>query len=278
MLSQEVLNQYHTERVRMSFVLFDEIEKASDSLWNLLLGILDKATLTLGDNRRVDFSRTFIFMTANLGAAQMRSMLRPDLGFAPVDAPNERLTGAAGEKFNQRVNRAGVEAARRKFTPEFMNRLDKVVVFRALGTEQLRQILNIELSLVQRRVMQSSAGVPFILNIGEDARELLLRTGTDVEYGARHLKRAIERLLVHPVSNLMASGQIDGGDLIRVSCQGAQDCLEFTKEAAEMPEGKMMEMLDSVFGISPAAMSALFPGMLPPEFAAPATARVHRRV
>ncbi len=82
LLSQEVLNQYHTDKLKVSFVLFDEIEKASDALWNLLLGILDKATLTLGDNRRVDFSRAMIFMTSNLGASEMGSILRPNLGFA----------------------------------------------------------------------------------------------------------------------------------------------------------------------------------------------------
>ena len=81
-LSQEALNRYHTQTVKVSLVLFDEIEKASDSLWNLLLGILDKATLTLGDNGRVDFTRAIIFMTSNLGAAEMNALLRPKLGFA----------------------------------------------------------------------------------------------------------------------------------------------------------------------------------------------------
>src|ERR1700686_3851655 len=81
LLSQEVLNQYPTEKVNLSFVLFDEIEKASDALWKLLLGVLDKATLTLGDNRRVDFSRALIFMTSNLGAAEMGNLVSPKLGF-----------------------------------------------------------------------------------------------------------------------------------------------------------------------------------------------------
>lgn len=259
----------------MSFVLFDEIEKASDALWNLLLGILDKATLTLGDNRRVDFSRTLIFMTANLGAAEMANMLRPGVGFASAELLNSACT-AAEDELSGRLKRAGVEAARRKFTPEFMNRLDKVVVFRALGPEQLRQILDIELTLVQRRVLQSSTGIPFILNISEAARGFLLRSGTDLKYGARHLKRAIERSLVHPISNLMASGQIEGGDLVAVGYEAEQDRLVFVKEAAEMPEGKMIELLDSVFGITPLSKSAMSPGMIPPEYAVPATARVHR--
>src|SRR6202012_642040 len=140
LLSQEVLNQYHTERIKLSFVLFDEIEKASDALWNLLLGILDKATLTLGDNRRVDFSRALIFMTSNLGAAEMGSIMRPNLGFAAGEAQRNRAEGTVDEGLNGKVSRAGVEAARRKFTPEFMNRIDKVVVFRSLGSDELSRI------------------------------------------------------------------------------------------------------------------------------------------
>src|SRR5215831_1243213 len=125
LLSQEVLNQYHTDKMRLSFVLFDEIEKASDALWNLLLGILDKATLTLGDNRRVDFSRAMIFMTSNLGAAEMGSLMRPNMGFAASEDERKNAAGIVDDRLATKVARAGVEAARRKFTPEFMNRIDK---------------------------------------------------------------------------------------------------------------------------------------------------------
>src|SRR6478609_3975447 len=152
LLSQEVLNQYHTDTIKLSFVLFDEIEKASDALWNLLLGIMDKGTLTLGDNRRVDFSRAMIFMTSNLGATEMSSILRPNLGFATSEVERKRACGEVDEGLNDKISRAGVEAARRKFTPEFMNRIDKVVVFRPLGSEQLKKILEIELNLVQQRI------------------------------------------------------------------------------------------------------------------------------
>ena len=114
-------------------MLFDEIEKASDALWNLLLGILDKATLTLGDNRRVDFSQAMIFMTSNLGAAEMNSMLRPNLGFASMETERQHATGIIDQKLSNKMSRAGLEAARRKFTPEFMNRIDKTVVFHPLG-------------------------------------------------------------------------------------------------------------------------------------------------
>ena len=161
LLSQEVLNQYYTDRMKLSFVLFDEIEKASDALWNLLLGILDKATLTLGDNRRVDFSRSLIFMTSNLGASEMNSILRPNFGFAAGAAQRSHAAGVVDENLSDKVKRAGVEAARRKFTPEFMNRIDRTVVFRPLGHVELRKILDIELNILQQRIFNSASTSPF---------------------------------------------------------------------------------------------------------------------
>jgi ATP-dependent Clp protease ATP-binding subunit ClpB len=244
LLSQEVLNQYHTERFKLSFVLFDEIEKASDSLWNLLLGILDKATLTLGDNRRVDFSRALIFMTSNLGASEMGSMLRPNVGFAASDRERRNASGVIDEKLNDKVARAGLEAARRKFTPEFMNRIDKTVVFRPLGEAELRKILTLELNMVQQRVFSSATGAPFVFSLTEPAKEFLLREGTDMKYGARHLKRAIERNLVHPLSNLIATQQVRGGDLIRVDFDAFGSRLTFFKEAEDMPAYAMVQMVD----------------------------------
>jgi ATP-dependent Clp protease ATP-binding subunit ClpB len=226
LLSQEALNQHHTEKVKLSFVLFDEIEKASDALWNLLLGILDKGVLTLGDNRKVDFSAAMVFLTSNLGATEMSSLLSPRLGF---HVPS--LEDACGNaKLSARVSDAGIAAARRKFTPEFINRLDKIVVFKSLGNEELRRIVDIELEMVQERVQTAAAGKPFLVNVTDSARECLLMEGTDLRYGARHLKRAIERLLVQPLSNLMASGQIHCGDCIRVSHEDGSAALLFGRE------------------------------------------------
>jgi ATP-dependent Clp protease ATP-binding subunit ClpB len=225
-LAQQVLNQYHTDSVKLSFVLFDEIEKASDSLWNLLLGILDKATLTLGDNRKVDFSNALIFMTSNIGAAEMSSLVSPRLGFhvCPPDANNCAHTLTA------KLSRTGEEAVRRKFTPEFINRLDKIVVFRALGNEELNRVIDIELELVQQRVQAAAVGNPFFMNVTGSARKFLLAEGIDLRYGARPLKRAIERLLVQPLSNLMASGQIQCHDRIRVTHSDQSPSLTFFRE------------------------------------------------
>ena len=232
LLSQEALNQYHTEKVKLSFVLFDEIEKASDAVWNLLLGILDKATLTLGDNRRVDFSAAMVFLTSNLGAAEMSSLVSPRLGF---HVPSFEDAGS-NAKLGARISDTGIAAARRKFTPEFINRLDKIVVFKSLGAEELRRIVDIELEMVQQRIQARAVGKPFLVNVTDTAREFLLVEGTDFRYGARHLKRAIERLLVQPLSNLMASGQIRRGDSIRISHEHGSAGLLFGRELEGMPE------------------------------------------
>ena len=245
LLSQEVLNQYHNEKIQLSFVLFDEIEKASDALWNLLLGILDKATLTLGDNRRVDFSRALIFMTSNLGAAEMGSLLRPNLGFAAGDIERNHAAGILDDSVNDKVARAGVEAARRRFSPEFMNRLDKIVVFHALGAAELRKILTIELNVVQQRIFNAAKAAPFVFTLTEEAKDFLLLEGTDMKYGARHLKRAVDRHLVHPLSNLIATGQVRGGDLLRVDFSPALEALTFFKDAEDMPAYVMARMVDT---------------------------------
>ncbi len=250
LLSQEVLNQYHSEKVKISFVLFDEIEKASDSLWNLLLGILDKATLTLGDNRRVDFSRALIFMTSNLGAGEMANILSPKLGF--IAEPQQ---AAIDDQMSAKISQAGVDAARRKFTPEFINRLDKIVVFKPLGESELRRILDIELRLVQQRILTASGSNPFIFSVSPAARDFLLVEGTDMKYGARHLKRAIERHLVQPMSNLIATDQVHGGDWIRVDFDAELGRMLFVKEAEGMPAYAMAELVDSVAPFSATAQA-----------------------
>jgi ATP-dependent Clp protease ATP-binding subunit ClpB len=229
LLSQDSLNQHHTEKMKLSLVLFDEIEKASDALWNLLLGILDKGVLTLGDNRKVDFSRAMVFLTSNLGASEMSSLVSPKLGFQVPTAE-----ASSNDRLGTRMSRVGVAAARRKFTPEFINRLDKIVVFKPLGQDELRRIVDIELEMVEERIQAGAGDRSFVMSVTDSAREFLLAEGIDSRYGARHLKRAIERLLVQPLSNLMASGQIERGDCIRVSHrEGSRSLMFFYEEAAE---------------------------------------------
>lgn len=244
LLSQEVLNLYHTDACKVSFVLFDEIEKASDALWNLLLGILDKATLTLGDNRRVDFSKAMIFMTSNLGANEMNSILSPKLGFNALNRADTSKPAVMDDKMQEKISRTGIEAARRKFTPEFINRLDKTVVFKPLGEGELRKILDIELGMVQQRVLNNVAEHPFVFTTTDRAKEFLLVEGTDAKYGARHLKRAIERLVVQPMSNLIATDQIRRGDWLRVDFEPNGSQIVFFKDAEGLAMQAMADLMD----------------------------------
>src|SRR5207245_11243779 len=216
----------HRDELKLSLLLFDEIEKASDALWQLLLGMLDKATLTLGDNRKVDLSQTVIFLTSNLGGGEIAELMQGGMGFVqPKDKP---VTG-----LDEKVERTAVEAARRKFSPEFMNRLDKVVVFHPLRREQLQEVLNIELGQVQQRVLETAKG-QFLFRVTDTGREFLLQEGTDQRYGARHLKRAIERHVVYPLANLLATEQVHLGDLICIDWNKDQDRLTFVREGENL--------------------------------------------
>ncbi len=249
LLTQEALNQWHTDKLKLSILLFDEIEKASDALWQLLLGILDKANLTLGDNRRVDLSQCLIVMTSNLGAAEMSDLVGGGLGFGPK-AP------FVDDRLDDKMTRTAQEAARRKFSPEFMNRIDKAVVFKTLRPEHLEQILEIELGMVQQRILQATGNNQFVFSCTPQVKKFLLKEGTDPKYGARHLKRAIERHVVFPLANLVATGQIKLGDFVRIDIE-ADGRMKFVKEA----EGALVPVLLEKYG---------------PEFAVPAAAKATR--
>jgi len=239
-LTQEAINQWHTDKLRMTILLVDEIEKASDTLWQLLLGILDKATLTLGDNRRVDLSSCFIIMTSNLGAAEMTHL---------ADGSRLGFNTAKGilvidSDLDERITRAAREAAKRKFSPEFMNRIDKTVVFKTLRREHLEQILELELEAVQRRILSASGSSQFIFGCSVEVKTLLLHEGTDPKYGARHLKRAIERNLVFPLSNLVATAQIHIGDYVKIGLEDEE--LTFTVESET--ENSLVPVMLARFG------------------------------
>jgi ATP-dependent Clp protease ATP-binding subunit ClpB len=226
LITQEALSASHTDKLKLSFLLFDEIEKASDSLWQLLLGMLDKATLTLGDNRRVDLSQTVIFLTSNLGGGEISEMMGGGYGF--IKADDKPSTGLA-----DKVERTAVEAARRKFSPEFMNRLDKIVVFQPLQRDQLEKVLDIELGMVQQRVLETAKG-QFLFRVTDAGRDYLLTEGTDQRYGARHLKRAIERNIVYPLANLLATEQVHLGDLVCIDWNKERDRLTFVREGENL--------------------------------------------
>ncbi len=221
LLTQQSLNQWHTEMLKITLLLFDEIEKASEALWQLLLGILDKGTLTLGDNTRVDLSQCIIFLTSNLGAAQMSDLVEGGMGFAPHDA-------IADKDLDAKIERTATEAARKKFSPEFLNRLDKVVVFRTLRPEQLQQVFDLELAKIQKRIMTAIGQSHFTFRCSPEVKQYLLREGTDPKYGARHLKRVLERRIVYALANLVATRQIATGDCINITLK-PDGALAFTK-------------------------------------------------
>ena len=249
LLSQESIDSYQTDRARLTLVLFDEIEKASDALWQLLLGVLDKATLTLGDNRRVDFSNTIVVLTSNLGAREMERLTEEPLGFSS-------RASQLGEMLDKHLYKVGLEAARRKFSPEFMNRLDKVVVFQRLTDESMRKILDLELQAVQRRILKLHQG-RFLMRYTDAARRLLLETGTSAKYGARELKRTIERNVVLPLSNLVATRQISEGDVLLVDLAKDASGLVFMKHHVQniVPEA-FPYRFDSFAGATAAVRAA----------------------
>ncbi|HSA57792.1 MAG TPA: AAA family ATPase [Gemmatimonadaceae bacterium] len=223
LLTQEALDRQDRSGVKLALVLFDEIEKAAPVLWQLLLGVLDRGTLTLGDNRRVDFTRTIVMMSSNLGAVDMAAVLSGGVGFG-ASAP------ADGDHVQDQLQRAAIEAARRHFSPEFMNRIDKTVVFRPLSHEHLCEVLDLELGDVQRRILLEG-GTPFVLSCTDAARERLLHEGTDRRYGARHLRRAIDRLVVAPLARLVTSGQVGAHDRIEVALDSESGEFVFRKRS-----------------------------------------------
>ena len=182
-----------------------------------------------------------IFMTSNLGAAEMERWSAP-----------ARLRGMKYEEaeLTTRIARIGLEAARRKFTPEFINRIDRTVVFHSLGAAELRGILSIELRAVQERILNTATSTPFVVNLSESARDFLLREGTDLKYGARHLKRAIDRHLVHPLSNLIASEQVSGGDLLHIDFDNVQGRLTFLKDVTWRPSAVIARLANASGGSS----------------------------
>ena len=224
-LSQENIDHFQTDRCKLSFVLFDEIEKANETLWQLLLGILDKGQLTLGDSRKTDFSLSIIAMTSNLGAREVdRLMTGASIGFTKPEIKGNIIASTVDAQIKKR------------FTPEFVNRIDRTVVFNRLEREHYERILQLELDLIQGRVFLASStkdAPVFALRWLPSVRNLLLDRGTDTKYGARELKRVIERDIVLPLSNLVSSNSITEGDIIVVGVEKGN--ISFHRETTRAP-------------------------------------------
>jgi ATP-dependent Clp protease ATP-binding subunit ClpA len=222
MLSQQKLNGVTSDQCSLSLVLFDEIEKAAPSMTRLLLGVLDKAALRLGDNATVSFERTIIFMTSNLGADAMRKQLRPDFGF-------ETMVGGVRDSA-KKLEGIGMNAVRRKFSPEFVNRIDSVITYQPLSAQALAIIVDQQLEALERHIANRLMERAFEIEVDESAREFLLRKGTSDEYGARELKRVILRHLTQPLAAMVACGAIVPADMVHVEVSEDGERLILTVE------------------------------------------------
>lgn len=191
-LTQQKLTAAASENCSLTIVLFDEIEKGAASIHRLLLGIFDRGIMKLGDNTSVQFEKTIIFLTSNLGARE-RPRAEAPYGIAPAA--------------EVRHSRAGIitrEAAKRKFSPEFMNRIDTVLSYSHLGREQIQQVIELQIEAMQRHILSRLGNSAFVVSFTKQAKELIAVKGTSAEYGAREVKRVIQREIMHRIARLSA--------------------------------------------------------------------------
>ncbi|HTM49827.1 MAG TPA: AAA family ATPase [Bryobacteraceae bacterium] len=225
-LTQQKLNSVTSEKSALSIVLFDEIEKAAPSMTRLLLGVLDKATLRLGDNTAVNFEKSLVFLTSNLGAREMLKEINPDFGFqAGVKKEQQDLTG--------KLQAIGLTAVRKKFSPEFVNRIDAVITYQPLDSQSLSAILDHQIRQLQSHVNSRLGQRCFTIEVPQESREFLLKAGTSSQYGARELNRTIHRQLTQPLATMVATGQISAGGRIRVDLAPDKTSLLIHAEAAD---------------------------------------------
>ena len=229
LLTQQKLNGISSEAHDVSILLFDEIEKAAPSMTRLLLGILDKATLRLGDNTSVNFEKTMIFLTSNLGANSMMKILNPNFGFEGMVDPSK------GDK-SMRLEKVGMAAVRRKFSPEFVNRLDSVVTYQPLSADTLTAILDQQLDALQDHINTRLGLRAFPLEVTARTRKWLVKTGTSDLYGARELKRTLHRQLMQPLAALLSTVRMQHGWFVRAELNDARDRVVLRVIEADMDE------------------------------------------
>ncbi|MGA3202425.1 MAG: AAA family ATPase [Bryobacteraceae bacterium] len=211
MLSQQKLNGVTSDQCSLSLVLFDEIEKAAPSMTRLLLGVLDKAALRLGDNATVSFERTIIFLTSNLGSEAMRKQLHPDFGFERmVDGPRDSA---------KKLEAIGMNAVKRKFSPEFVNRIDAVITYQPLSAKSLAIIVDQQIEALELHIARRLLDRAFEIDVSDGARAFLLLKGTSQEYGARELKRILLRHVTQPVAAMVSAGAILPGDVVHIEAE-----------------------------------------------------------
>ena len=240
MLTQQKLNSVTSEKSSLSLVLFDEIEKAAPSMTRLLLGVLDKGVLRLGDNSTVNFEKSLVFLTSNLGAREMMQEINPEFGFQSVKG-GER-TGLTGK-----LQSIGMVSVRKRFSPEFVNRIDCIITYQPLSPEALSAILDLQMTDLQNHVNTRLGNRSFTLEISLDARQFLLEKGSSPEYGARELNRTIHRFLTQPLATLVATNQVTPGAKVLVEVSGNRDKLNIKSleaEAASAPANPTVMLVD----------------------------------
>src|SRR3954447_10687720 len=219
MLTQQKLNSVTSEKSAISLVLFDEIEKAAPSMTRLLLGVLDKGVLRLGDNSTVNFEKSLVFLTSNLGAREMMREINPEFGFQSV-RPAER------DDLTSKLQNIALVSVRKRFSPEFVNRIDCIITYQPLTAESLSAILDKQIADLQNHVNTRLGNRSFVLDVPPDARQFLLQKGTSSEYGARELNRTIHRFLTQPLATMVATNQVNPGARVWVEIDGASDKLD----------------------------------------------------
>jgi ATP-dependent Clp protease ATP-binding subunit ClpA len=215
MLTQAKVNAVASEESEVSLILFDEIEKAAPSMTRLLLGILDKATLRLGDNSSVNFERSLIFLTSNLGAKSIQRANKPDFGF-------EAMLPLKPFEDRAKLQSIGLAAVRHKFSPEFVNRIDSVITYKPLDRAACEIILDQILANFARLIHNRLGMRSFRLQCTVAGRSQLLDLGTSLEYGARELKRTVQRNFIQPVAALVAQGQVPPGTSVILDAKGGE--------------------------------------------------------
>jgi DNA-binding NtrC family response regulator len=238
MLTQQKLNSVTSERCSLSLVLFDEIEKAAPSMTRLLLGVLDKGVLRLGDNSTVNFERSLVFLTSNLGAREMMKEINPEFGFQSAQQRTDRT------ELTSKLQNIALGSVRKRFSPEFVNRIDCIITYQPLTPESLSAILDIQITDLQNHVNTRLGNRSFMLEVPFEARQFLLQKGTSTEYGARELNRTIHRSLTQPLATLVATGQLNPGARVRV-------------DVAEDGEKLIIHTLESDAALAPANPTVL---------------------
>ena len=225
-LTQQKLTAVTSERCNISIILFDEIEKAAPSMTRLLLGILDKAALRLGDNSAVNFDKSLIFLTSNLGAREMMKEIIPGFGFDAMVPRDHR-------RVSSKLQSIGLSAVKRKFSPEFVNRIDSVITYEPLSAGTLAEILDIQIAELQRHIYRRLGPRAFRIGVSKPARKFLLTRGTSEQYGARELKRTLHRQVVQPLASLITRGGVEPGDIVRIELAPDKQSLRFRTYEAD---------------------------------------------